>query len=76
MKKYPDIFNNTYSSLVTAGDSSGNLDVIFDKLADYLEGKCINKAEGCFCTYLPNYFNRFFYSCNICFIDFCFTSSN
>ena len=37
MKKYPDIFNNTYSSLVTAGDSSGNLDVIFDKLADYLE---------------------------------------
>ena len=37
MKKYPDVFNNTYSSLVTAGDSSGNLDVIFDKLADYLE---------------------------------------
>jgi len=37
MKKYPDVFNNTYSSLVTAGDSSGNLDIIFDKLADYLE---------------------------------------
>ena len=37
MKKYPDVFNNTYSSLVTAGDSSGNLDVIFSKLADYLE---------------------------------------
>jgi type II secretory pathway component PulF len=34
MKKYPDIFNNTYSSLVTAGDSSGNLDIIFEKLAD------------------------------------------
>ena len=29
MKKYPTVFNNTYSSLVTAGDSSGNLDVIF-----------------------------------------------
>jgi type II secretory pathway component PulF len=25
MKKYPTVFNNTYSSLVTAGDSSGNL---------------------------------------------------
>ena len=37
MKKYPTVFNNTYSSLVTAGDSSGNLDVIFNKLADYLE---------------------------------------
>ena len=30
-------FDNTYSSLVTAGDSSGNLDTIFNKLADYLE---------------------------------------
>ena len=37
MKKYPEVFNNTYSSLVTAGDSSVNLDVIFNKLADYLE---------------------------------------
>src|SRR6056300_1602868 len=37
MMKYPGVFNNTYSSLVTAGDSSGNLDVIFEKLADYLE---------------------------------------
>ena len=37
MKKYPAVFNNTYSSLVTAGDSSGNLGVIFNKLADYLE---------------------------------------
>lgn len=37
MKKYPTVFNNTYSSLVTAGDSSGNLDIIFNKLADYLE---------------------------------------
>ena len=37
MKKYPDVFDNTYSSLVTAGDSSGILDLIFNKLADYLE---------------------------------------
>ena len=37
MKKYPAVFDNTYSSLVTAGDSSGNLNLIFNKLADYLE---------------------------------------
>ena len=37
MKKYPGVFSDTYTSLVSAGDSSGNLDVIFDKLADYLE---------------------------------------
>ena len=37
MKKYPGVFSDTYTSLVTAGDSSGNLDVIFDRLADYLE---------------------------------------
>ena len=37
MQKYPGVFSDTYTSLVTAGDSSGNLDVIFKKLADYLE---------------------------------------
>lgn len=37
MKKYPQVFSNTYISLVSAGDSSGNLDIIFDNLADYLE---------------------------------------
>jgi len=37
MKSYPTIFNKTYTSLVSAGDSSGNLDNIFDNLADYLE---------------------------------------
>ena len=37
MQKYPGVFSDTYTSLVTAGDSSGNLDAIFEKLADYLE---------------------------------------
>ena len=37
MQKYPGVFSDTYTSLVTAGDSSGNLDLIFEKLADYLE---------------------------------------
>ena len=41
MQKYPGVFSDTYTSLVSAGDSSGNLDTIFDKLADYLGRECI-----------------------------------
>jgi general secretion pathway protein F len=37
MKKFPSLFSDTYISMVTAGDSSGNLDVVFSRLADYLE---------------------------------------
>ena len=37
MKKFPGVFSDTYISMVTAGDSAGNLDIVFTKLADYLE---------------------------------------
>ena len=37
MKKFPGIFSDTYVSMVSAGDSSGNLDTVFSRLADYLE---------------------------------------
>ena len=37
MMKYPTIFTNTYTSLVTAGDASGKLSLMFENLADYLE---------------------------------------
>ena len=37
MKKFPSVFSDTYISMVSAGDSSGNLDTVFSKLADYLE---------------------------------------
>ena len=37
MSKYPDIFDNTYLSMISAGDTSGNLDAMFSKLSDYLE---------------------------------------
>ena len=37
MKKFPEVFSSTYISMVSAGDSSGNLDEVFSKLADYLE---------------------------------------
>ena len=32
MSKYPDIFDNTYLSMISAGDTSGNLDAMFDQL--------------------------------------------
>jgi general secretion pathway protein F len=37
MNKYPGAFTKTYTSLISAGDSSGNLHTVFDRLADYLE---------------------------------------
>ena len=37
MKKYPNIFSETYVSMVSAGDASGNLQLVFSKLASYLE---------------------------------------
>ena len=37
MKKFPGVFSDTYISMVSAGDSSGNLDIVFSRLADYLE---------------------------------------
>ena len=37
LKKYPSIFINTYVSLISAGDISGKLVLMFSNLADYLE---------------------------------------
>ena len=45
MKKYNKIFSNTYISLVSAGDSSGNLSKIFNDLANYLEESMVTKQK-------------------------------
>ena len=37
MARFPDIFSTTYQALVRAGESSGNLDVILNRLATNLE---------------------------------------
>lgn len=39
LKKYPKVFPNLYVQLVRAGEASGNLEVILDRLVDYLERK-------------------------------------
>jgi len=45
MKKFPGVFSDTYISMVSAGDSSGNLDTVFTKLADYLEESAAIKQK-------------------------------
>lgn len=37
LKKYPKIFPNIYIQLVRAGEASGNLEIILDRLTDYME---------------------------------------
>lgn len=45
MTKYPKVFSKTYISLVSAGDSSGNLPSIFNDLAEYLESSLQTKQK-------------------------------
>lgn len=44
MKKFPTVFPEFYYALVEAGESSGRLDIVLMKLADYLErGKALRE---------------------------------
>jgi general secretion pathway protein F len=45
MDKYPKVFSKTYTSLVSAGDSSGNLSNIFNDLSEYLESALITRQK-------------------------------
>ncbi|MCP4220588.1 MAG: type II secretion system F family protein [bacterium] len=37
LKKYPDVFNDLYTSMIQAGEASGNLDTILLRLSEYIE---------------------------------------
>ena len=39
LTKYPDVFSNTYQSLVRAGEASGNLHTVLNRLADTMESE-------------------------------------
>jgi type IV pilus assembly protein PilC len=44
LKKYPDIFSDLYTSMIQAGEASGNLDTILVRLSDYIES--MNRLMG------------------------------
>lgn len=48
LRKYPDIFNELYTSMVQAGEASGNLDTILLRLSQYIESmhKLIGKVKS------------------------------
>ena len=45
LEKHPKVFNNLFCSLVKAGEIGGILDVILERLADYLESSEALKAK-------------------------------
>jgi type IV pilus assembly protein PilC len=44
LKKYPDIFSELYTSMIQAGEASGNLDTILVRLSEYIES--MNRLMG------------------------------
>ena len=45
MSSHDNIFNNTYRSLIAAGDTAGNLHIAFSNLADYLEEAAVVRQQ-------------------------------
>ena len=45
MSSHPSIFNETYRSLIAAGDAAGNLHIAFSNLADYLEESALVRQQ-------------------------------
>lgn len=48
LARYPKIFDNIYVQLVRAGEATGNLEIILDRLTDYMEqrAKTIKKIKA------------------------------
>ena len=45
LSSHPSIFNDTYRSLISAGDAAGNLHMAFSNLADYLEEAALVRQQ-------------------------------
>ncbi len=48
LKKHPQVFNDLYTSMIQAGEASGNLDTILLRLSSYIENttKLVGKVKG------------------------------
>lgn len=45
MKGYPKVFNNLYVNMINAGENSGTLDLVLDRLADFTESQARLKSR-------------------------------
>ncbi|MEZ4269121.1 MAG: type II secretion system inner membrane protein GspF [Myxococcota bacterium] len=45
LREHPKVFSDLYVNMVHAGESSGNLDVVFDRLADFTESQVRLRAK-------------------------------
>jgi type II secretory pathway component PulF len=75
MSSHPSIFNETYRSLVAAGDAAGNLHIAFSNLADYLEESALGQTASYFGVSLSYDLDGLFSGSGFCSPNICHASS-
>ena len=45
LRKHPNVFSNVYSRAITAGEKSGNLEVVLRQMADFIERRVITEQK-------------------------------
>jgi type IV pilus assembly protein PilC len=45
LRKHPNVFSNVYSRAITAGEKSGNLEVVLRQMADFVERRIITEKK-------------------------------
>ncbi len=45
LRKHPNIFSNVYSRAITAGEKSGNLEVVLRQMADFVERRVVTEKK-------------------------------
>lgn len=45
LRKHPNIFTNVYSRAITAGEKSGNLEVVLRQMADFVERRVVTEKK-------------------------------